>query len=77
VLVAVESIIDSRNSGTPHQDDNTKVVELVTKSGDAFAVIRYYVKTGLFSFGNGIDCQFIGALRCRKEEANCYAKEEG
>ena len=37
--IAVETVVDARDGGTPHQDDDSEVVELVAEPLHVWAVV--------------------------------------
>lgn len=44
--IAVKPIEDSWDGRSPHQYDNTEIIQLVTQYGDGFAVVVDDVETG-------------------------------
>lgn len=75
--IAPETVIHTWNSGAPHQEHHSKIVQLVPKRCDLRTMIGNDMKSrrelSVENCGSG--AQLI--LRCRQEEASGNAKKEG
>jgi hypothetical protein len=74
--VAEEPIVNHGDSGPPHQDDNSKVVEVVEEAGNARAVVVEDVEpvrlTARQQTAPSFGCRGGEDLQCGKEKAGSH-----